>query len=407
MYQMTPPQPPKPPKKKLNLFQLLVIIGALGFAGWYLFQALAPAAATHAYIQSGRLGARYSGDCIIVRNETPYDAEGVTSIDYIAAEGSTIYLKSQICNVFSSSFSTKEMNTLQQYRDDIRNYQLELLGNETTYDAKGERLDTDVLDRAKEFRQMVNGRRGNMINQETMLASAIRARQDHVADKFSTEQRLTRLYDDERNQQQRIDSWTKLFIGNGESIVSFYTDGYEYSLTSSTFDRFTPAEVRSMYEGNIPERTSVQKGRTTIYRTVQDGSWYVLFLAKNGENWNPVEGQTYELKLERFENDCVNATVVSSTRAGGELLVRLRVDAPVEPVLYTRTCEGELGDSVSTLMVPSRALYAYDNMVGVVVVDGQNQIFIPVQVLLEDGDNVYITAINQGFLSEGMMVVLF
>ena len=58
-------------------------------------------------------------------------------------------------------------------------------------------------------------------------------------------------------------------------------------------------------------------------------------------------------------------------------------------------------------MVPSRALYAYDNMVGVVVVDGQNQIFIPVQVLLEDGDNVYITAINQGFLSEGMMVVLF
>ena len=58
-------------------------------------------------------------------------------------------------------------------------------------------------------------------------------------------------------------------------------------------------------------------------------------------------------------------------------------------------------------MVPARALYPYDDMVGVVVVDGNNQLFIPVQVLLEDGDNVYITALNQGFLREGMMVVLF
>ena len=407
MYQMTPPHPPRPPKKKLNLFQILLIVGVLGFAGWYLYQTLAPAAAPYGYIQSGRLGARYSGDCIIVRDEVPYDAEGVTSIDYIAAEGSTIYLNKQICNVFSASSSTKELTALQDYRDDIRDYQLELLARETTYDAKMSRLDTDVLDRAKEFRQMVNGRRGNMTSQETMLASAIKARQDHLEDKFATDQRMTSLYDDEQSQRQRIDSWTKPYVGNGESIVSFYTDGYEYSLTAETYDRFTPAEVRSMYEGNIPERTTVQKGRTTIYRTVQDGTWYVLFLAKNGENWNPVEGQTYELKLERFENDCVNATVVSSTRSGGELLVRLRVDAPVDPVLYTRTCEGELGDSVSTLMVPARALYPYDNMVGVVVVDGSNQLFIPVQVLLEDGDNVYITALNQGFLREGMMVVLF
>ena len=407
MYQMTPPQPPRPPKKKLNLFQILLIVGVLGFAGWYLYQTLAPAAAPYGYIQSGRLGARYSGDCIIVRNEVPYDAEGVTSIDYIAAEGSTIYLNKQICNVFSASSSTKELTALQDCRDDIRDYQLELLAAETTYDAKMSRLDTDVLDRAKEFRQMVNGRRGNMINQETMLAAAIKARQDHLKDKFSTEQRMTSLYDDELSQSQRIDSWTKPYVGNGESIVSFYTDGYEYSLTAETYDRFTPAEVRSMYEGNIPERTTVQKGRTTIYRTIQDGTWYVLFLAKNGENWNPVEGQTYELKLERFENDYVNATVVSSTRSGGELLVRLRVDAPVDPVLYTRTCEGELGDSVSTLMVTARALYPYDDMVGVVVVDGNNQLFIPVQVLLEDGDNVYITALNQGFLREGMMVVLF
>jgi len=105
MYQMQPPQPPKPPKKKLNLFQILILLAVFGFAGWYLYTALAPAAATQAVITAGTLGARYSGDCLIVRGETPYDAEGVTSVEYEAEEGSLVQRGTTICNVYSSSFS--------------------------------------------------------------------------------------------------------------------------------------------------------------------------------------------------------------------------------------------------------------------------------------------------------------
>ena len=41
------------------------------------------------------------------------------------------------------------------------------------------------------------------------------------------------------------------------------------------------------------------------------------------------------------------------------------------------------------------------------VVDGANQSLIPVNILLRDGDNVYITAIQQGLLYEGQTVLLF
>ena len=44
---------------------------------------------------------------------------------------------------------------------------------------------------------------------------------------------------------------------------------------------------------------------------------------------------------------------------------------------------------------------------GVVVVDGSNRIFIPVNVLLRDGDNAYVTAVQQGLLYEGQTVRLF
>jgi len=161
-----------------------------------------------------------------------------------------------------------------------------------------------------------------------------------------------------------------------------------------------------MYTGFRPERSTAEKGKTTIYRMVRDGMWHVLFLSDDS-TWNPVEGQTYELKLEGFENTTVNARVESFTRSGGELLVCLSVQGPVKQVLYMRTCQAELGDYVSSICVPARALYRYNNTDGVVVRDGDNTSFIPVNILLRDGDDVYITAIQQGLLYEGQTVLLF
>ncbi|MGN0972129.1 MAG: HlyD family efflux transporter periplasmic adaptor subunit [Aristaeellaceae bacterium] len=406
MYQMTPPQPPKPPKKKLNFFQLLILLAAFGFAIWYLVTTLAPAASPYATITAGTLGARYSGDCLIVRNETPFDAEGVTSVDYKAEEGSLVQRGDTICNVYSSSLSTKEVTALQDYRDQIRDYQLQLLAAETTYDAKLARVESDVLARAREVREMIAGARGSLINQEKLLDAAIDARQLYLKQKYSSDQRLSRLYDDELSQMQRIQSWTKAYAATQEGLVSFYSDGYEYSLTAANYDTFIPSEVRRMYNGYKPEKSTTDKGKTTIYRTVRDGMWYVLFLSDDS-TWTPVDGQTYELKLERFENTTVMATVESSTRSGGELLVRLSVSGSVKPVLYMRTCQAELGDYVSSLCVPSQALIRKDDMDCVVVVDGANQSLIPVNILLRDGDNVYITAIQQGLLYEGQTVLLF
>ena len=148
------------------------------------------------------------------------------------------------------------------------------------------------------------------------------------------------------------------------------------------------------------------KGKTTIYRVVRDGHWVVLMLIKDS-NWNPVEGAVYELKLENFKDTMVQAQVLSFTRTGGELEVRLDVQSKVQPVLYIRTCSGVLGDNVTSLTVPTRAIYTQDNMPGVVVVDGEYPFFIPVNVMDEKDGMVYISPIQQGTLYEGQTVKLF
>ena len=411
MYDMQPPQPvqmPVPPEnKRMSVPQIMMIVLVLAFAVWYLVTALTPQASPYATITAGVIGARYTGDCLIVRDETPFDAEGVSSVDYIAEEGSVVSRGATVCNVYSSGFSTREMITLQDYRDQIKEYQITLLKAEVNTDAYMEKLEAEVMTRAREVRELIGGARGNMHNQELLLSSAIQARQNRLKELYSEDQRMTRLYDDEQSQLQRISSWTKQYGAQGEGLVSFYSDGYEYGLTITNCDQFNPSQVRAMLNGQKPQTDDVTaKGKTTIYRLVRDGHWIVLMLIKD-TNWNPVEGAEYELKLENFKDIMVKARVISFTRTGGELEVRLDVQSAVQPVLYIRTCTGVLGDSVASLTVPAKALYTQDNMPGVVVVREGYQFFVPVNVIDRRDGMIFISAIQAGALYEGDTVRLF
>ena len=63
-----------------------------------------------------------------------------------------------------------------------------------------------MIERGLEVRSLVQGARGNLGNQETILETAINQRQSYFRSKYSSDMRLNRLYDDETNQQRRIDS---------------------------------------------------------------------------------------------------------------------------------------------------------------------------------------------------------
>ncbi|MBQ8160432.1 MAG: hypothetical protein IJ083_06725 [Clostridia bacterium] len=400
-----PPEQPKP-RRHLSPSQWVIVFFFLALFGVYIYLNYSPQRALYGKIQIGSLGTNYTGDALIVRNEVPFDADGVTSIEYIAEEGKSIARNITICNVYSSGFSTRETAALQEYRDQIRDYELGLVTSETTYDAQLDRVNTDVLTRAREVREIIAGTRGSLPNQEKLLGAAVTARQQYLHQKYAGDQRLTRLLDDEQAQKQRIDSWTKQYVSNRECIVSFYSDGFEYGLTAQNYDTFSPAEVRRMIQGNKPENSSPGKSKTTIYRTVFDGQFVVLMLVDQA-TMNPVEGQKLELQLERLENTKVEAVVDSFTRSGNELLLRLKVESSVLPVLYMRSCKARLGDYVSTFMVPTRAIYHQDNMDGVVVQDGSNSLFIPVKIERTEGNQTYITPLTDGLLFENQTIRLF
>ena len=100
---------------------------------------------------------------------------------------------------------------------------------------------------------------------------------------------------------------------------------------------------------------AAQRGRTNLYRLVKQNNYAVLMLLEDSV-WNPVEGMTLKLTLEQFNETTVDAQVLSFTRSGGELLLRLAVIGDVSDVLYMRTCTAQLGEYVDCLKLPVKAI---------------------------------------------------
>ncbi len=391
----------------VRILQAMLIVGLVGGAAWLVINSMQEPKPTTAIVETASLGTTHVGDALIVRNEIVYNDEGVQNIEYIAREGSLVRMGDVVCYVFSTGYSSREMTALQDYRDQIKEYQQTLLASETAYDQKMTRLNEQVIQRGLEVRTLVHGARGNLINQETILQTAIDERQAYFRSKYSSDMRLSRLYDDEETQKTRIDSWIKQRAATMESIISFYTDGYEHALTPQTYLDYSPAEVRAMFGGQKPTQDVTERGKTDIYRLVRKDNYAVLMLIKDSV-WTPVENSVYKLTLENFSTTTVNAQVISYTRSSGELLLRLGIAGDVTPVLYMRTCQAELGEYVDSLIVPRAAIYTQNDQKGVVrVLEDGSLVFIPVTIISEQQDGVYIAPIQTGALVSGQTVRLF
>ena len=175
------------------------------------------------------------------------------------------------------------------------------------------------------------------------------------------------------------------------------------------YQDYSPAQVRQMVRGTVPtEGGTVSRNTVSIYRVVRENPWAVLMLC-NEKDWTPVTGRMYQLRIENFDNTTVWATVESFTRSGGEMLVRLSVSDPtaLQSVMYIRSCRVQLGESVESLMVPSRAIYLREGRKGVVMSTDGGEYWTGVEVVSDNGQEAYIIPDNAGVLYEGLRVRLF
>lgn len=370
--------------------------------------------ATTAIVQESSLGNYYDGTLVIARNETLVSTENKTRIDFVAEEGSRVSRSSVICKVYSSGYNQTEINRLQTYRDQIESYHTnQVLRTYVDAALDGENAAIDAL--AQQVRTLVHGRGvGSLGSIEKQLESALTSRKNYLRQKYPDDQELSQLYKVENDQLKKIESWTTTYIAEEDCLVSFYTDGYEEAVNSRTYASLMPADVKNVIRGIAPNLDTVSKGNDAIFRTVVEDEWYALFLCSDPD-WNPVVGEVYRMQLTGFDNYLVDGEIMSFSRIGNDLLLRMRINGSVEPVLNIRTCSATVGDFVFGVRVPVDALYSLrdeqtgKDAIGVIVLDGGIQTFVEVIVIsYPDERTAFVRPVLSGSpLEPGKTVMLF
>lgn len=390
---------------------IVLVIAVLGLCGFFVWRMLTPGITQYGVVKYGSMSATYSGDAVLVRNETVEVQENVSQIDYLVDEGSRVKRGEMVATIYTSGFNAKEWTTLKRYRDQIKDYHKLLISGATT-DSTLLNLMTQVQSRAMEVQRLVHGAQGSVSEQEKLLKKAMQDQQMHIKQKYPDEQKLGRLYDDENTQLQRISTWTKQFAAPVDGLVSFYTDGFEKALNMNTFAEYSPTQVRAMYNGQVPtlETSVTSRNAVDVYRMVKEDKWVVLMLCHDQDR-TPANGQTFKLVIESFDNHQLPVTVIDSARSGGELLVRLEVQDTsfLEDLMYLRQCQVRLSEDVSSLMVPARAIYVQNGRKGIVMETAGGEYWTGVEVISISDDDAfaYVVPDKPEVVYEGVRVRLF
>ena len=395
--------------KRGILFFAAVLMLILIAAAFVFGRRMLLAHAATAVARESTLGNYYSGTVVIARNERIVESESNTTVDFVASEGSRVSRGDVICKVYSSGYNQTEISRLQGYREEIQAYHVgQVFSNYV--DAALDSQNREVALLSRQVRTMVHGKGiGSLSNLEKQLTDTLSARKSYLKQKYPDDQTLNELYKVENDQLKKIESWTTTYTATEDCRVSFYTDGFEATVNANTYGAMMPQDARQVIRGVLPERSAASKGNSAVFRTVMEDEWFALFLCED-RDWNPVVGESYQMQLAGFDNYQIRGVVESFSRIGADLLLRMRIaQQSVVPLLNIRTCSATVGDFVSGIHVPVRALYTLDNAIGVVVQEGGLQTFVAVTVIsYPDSETAFVRPTLEGSpLKDGKTVLLF
>ena len=339
---------------------------------------------------------------VIIRNETLVTAESITRVEYVAAENTLVYPGDTVAYMYSTGYSQTELTKLETPRENIQAYHKTKLENIIDNDL--ERLDLIVDQRAKEFKNLVtheNG--GNLVIVTRLLETSMVNRQEDMRSNMRNDMKLNKLYSEENARLSSISSWRVESMAEEEGVVSFYTDGYESFVNGDNIGGLSVETMEKVLAGEeLGDRSVRQKD---VYRIVDQDDWYVAVVTDSSV-WNPVVDQEYYLQFEGFEDLGFTATVSSVSQRDNRVLAVFEINQPMGALIYQRTGNAKVSITHTGISVSTKAIYEDNGKTGVWLYDVPGGTFVPVTVLLTDGDTALIQPEVDGALSAGQRVLI-
>jgi len=386
-------------KPKLKFY--LYLLAAVAAAAVTLFLVLRGQPTAPVEWAATEFSANY--DMLVLRSEVVYEAKNYGKTDFIAVEGQHVDEGDPIIEVYEWGYNDETLSILLDLQKTILDYQTTELQagiiDEQLNDIIG-RIDA----KAKEIEQAVaDGELNRTLSLERELAALLDERMAYQKSSVMPDDTLRGYYSEETELLTQIAGWRTSLNAKESGIVSFYFDGCEALMSKDNIGHFTKKALEEVEAGKTVKTDEEDQATAPLYRVVDENEWYVVMLSEKKIPEMYV-GNAFALVFDDYLESQYTGVVFNTTKLENNdgYVYTILIQDNIGPLLGDRRVSAKLYNVQEGLRIPAVCVKTSDEVDYVETAGGQ---IVPVVVVADDGDNVFIkTYEGQPGLEVGQLI---
>lgn len=353
--------------------------------------------------ESGDINFEMNSSGIIIRSEKLYKSENYGKTEFIAKEGEAVTKGTPIAEVYSWDYNDQDYKDLKELQETIMDYQQQnILKNVRDKDI--ESLNSLIEEKTDEIRMVVKGEKdGDLLALDRELDALMKERSEFLRDAAAEDGQLKNFYEKEQALISRIENWKQTILAEDEGVVSFYFDGTETILTPANMKKLTVKNINDVMQGKTYYTADMSAATRPLYRLVNQNEWYVVMIA---DKLIPEFENNTSFKVQFTGSETAYYGKVSGhTEDSGKIIYYFAFEQPIDKLLLARQVEMKISASYVGVKVPVSAVKKQDDVVGVYYRKGEEKVFEPVEVLIENEGYAIVQPVDlKSALGEGSQI---
>ena len=351
-------------------------------------------------LKQGSMEATITGKAVLIRDEMSISVDRYDRVEFSVGEGETVYEGMPIATVYKWGYTDDMAQTLLNTETEIYNAQKSQLSG--VENAEFSSIELQIEQKRAAIRAAVSGtEEGDTLTLQNELKTLMEQRTTFLKNTVQPTEELTRLYNTREEKLSQLASYKTEITAAKDGRVSFYFDGFEQILNKDKLDTINAALVNTTVSGTVDSLGG--SGDNLLYRLVNTRLWYAAFVTDGEEEAGLLEGQTYTVTFDGYEDQAFTATANELVHSEAGVLNMLEFTEDMGALLNSRVITLTANATLSGIVVPLDAIGNKDGASIITIENGDNDYDVQIDIIATNGENALVKARDgETTLSEGM-----
>lgn len=380
-------------KKRRKRFKksVLVVVALVLLAAFLLMLALMHFGGSEGKMRTGSIEVQESFSAVVIRRESVISGGEYEIADRYLDEGGRVSPGDRVMDVYKLGYSREITLSLWRTRQDIYKAQLEVLGE--ARDVELRNYDNSVDRTKKELSAAVlSGKTSEAAALKDELSRLLTDRAEYLRSTIQETETLRELYRLQDEREAAVSDSRISLIAEKSGLVSYYFDDYSVALTADKLSTVSAELIDSIVKKSGKSPKWMGSSRSSAYRLVDDGAWYLAFTTPASKGMRVAEGEKYPLDIQGYGK--FEGIGETSFISGQRIVNIIKVTGGVGELIDARTVKATVMFAFEGLRVEKRAVQFKDGEPYVeLMIDGKRT-GVYVNVQSEDAGHAIISAKN-------------